>query len=107
MFLWILIEEQLADPNREYKPKDIIKDMVVRFGVNISYHQASRGLHKGFEMLRGCAVESFKKLPYYCYNLEKVNPGTVTKIKVDNQGRFEMRFISIGVAVSDYPMLLS
>ena len=81
--------------------------MAVRFGVNISYHQAYRGLHKGFEMLRGCHVESFMKLPYYCYNLEKVNPGTVTKIKVDNQGRFEMLFISIGVGVSDYPMLLS
>ena len=97
-----LVKEQLEDPNREYKPKDIIKDMVVRFGVNISYQQAYRGLHKGLEMLRGSPFESFEKLPYYCHNLEKKNPGTVTNIKVDKEGRFEMLFISIGVVVSYY-----
>nr|GEU48519.1 hypothetical protein [Tanacetum cinerariifolium] len=91
-------EEDDVDTNRVYKPKHIMKDMVVRFGVNISYMQAYRGLHKRFEMLRGNPVESFEKLPYYCHNLEKVNPGIVAHIKVDNEGRFEMLFISIGVA---------
>nr|GEZ53432.1 hypothetical protein [Tanacetum cinerariifolium] len=60
------------------------------------------GLHKGFEMLRGNRVESFKKMPYYCHNLKKVNPGTVTNIKVDNEERFEMLFISIGVTSDFY-----
>ncbi|PWA79016.1 transposase, MuDR, MULE transposase domain protein [Artemisia annua] len=83
-----LVKEQLEDPNREYKPKDIIKYMV-HIG----------GCIKGLEMLRGSPVESFEKLPYYCRNLEKKNPDTVTKIKVDKEGRFEMLFISIGVAL--------
>ncbi|PWA51868.1 transposase, MuDR, MULE transposase domain protein [Artemisia annua] len=94
-----LVKEQLEDPNREYKPKYIIKDMDVCFGVNISYQQAYRGLHKGLEILRGSPVESFEKLPYYCHNLEKKNPGTVTKIKVDKEGRFEILFIFIGIAL--------
>ncbi|GJS21823.1 hypothetical protein Tco_0450455 [Tanacetum coccineum] len=44
------------------------------------------------------AVESFEMLPYYCYNLERKNEGTITRIKTDEKGVFEMLFIALGAS---------
>ncbi|GJW59105.1 transposase, MuDR, MULE transposase domain protein [Tanacetum coccineum] len=48
--------------------------------------------------VRGSPYEAFEMLPYYCYNLEKKNQGTVTRIKTDDNGVFEMLFIAIGAS---------
>ncbi|GJS70612.1 transposase, MuDR, MULE transposase domain protein [Tanacetum coccineum] len=50
------------------------------------------------ELVRGSPYEAFEMLPYYCYNLEKKNQGTVTRIKTDDNGVFEMLFIAIGAS---------
>ncbi|GJZ54537.1 transposase, MuDR, MULE transposase domain protein [Tanacetum coccineum] len=94
-----MIKDELSDINREIRPKDIMKDMSRRHGLNLTYSQAYRSKNKGLEMLMGSPYESFQKLPYYCYNLRNVNPGTRTNIKVDEHGRFEMLFIALGVAL--------
>nr|GFA31078.1 transposase, MuDR, MULE transposase domain protein [Tanacetum cinerariifolium] len=41
-------------------------------------------------------------LPYYCYNLEKKNEGTVTRIKTDDNGVFKMLFIAIGASIRTF-----
>nr|GEX72814.1 transposase, MuDR, MULE transposase domain protein [Tanacetum cinerariifolium] len=41
-------------------------------------------------------------LPYYCYNLEKKNEGTVTRIKIDDNRVFEMLFIAIGASIRTF-----
>nr|GEZ17877.1 transposase, MuDR, MULE transposase domain protein [Tanacetum cinerariifolium] len=41
-------------------------------------------------------------LSYYCYNLEKENEGTVTRIKTDDNGVFEMLFIAIGASICTF-----
>ncbi|GJX54189.1 transposase, MuDR, MULE transposase domain protein [Tanacetum coccineum] len=79
-----------------------MKDMSRRHGLNLTYSQAYRSKNKGLEMLMGSPYESFQKLPYYCYNLRNVNPGTRTNIKVDEHGRFEMLFIALGVAIDSF-----
>nr|GEY90986.1 hypothetical protein [Tanacetum cinerariifolium] len=38
-------------------------------------------------------------LSYYCYNLEKKNEGTVTRIKIYDNRVFEMLFIAIGASI--------
>ncbi|GJU18023.1 hypothetical protein Tco_1145989 [Tanacetum coccineum] len=48
--------------------------------------------------VRGSPYEAFEMLPYYCYNLEQKNEGTVTRIKTDDKGVFEMLFIAIGAS---------
>ncbi|GJR96345.1 hypothetical protein Tco_0268519 [Tanacetum coccineum] len=47
------------------------------------------------QQIRGSPYESFEMLPYYCYNLERKNEGTVTRIKTDEKGVFEMLFIAL------------
>nr|GEX59574.1 hypothetical protein [Tanacetum cinerariifolium] len=66
--------EEFSDINREIQPKDIMKDMSRRHGLNLTYSQAYRSK----------------------------NIGTRTNIKVDKHGRFEMLFIALGVADDVY-----
>nr|GEV95493.1 transposase, MuDR, MULE transposase domain protein [Tanacetum cinerariifolium] len=48
--------------------------------------------------VKGSSYEAFEMLPYYCYNLEKKNEGTVTRIKTDDNRVFQMLFIAIGAS---------
>ncbi|GJS04391.1 putative reverse transcriptase domain-containing protein [Tanacetum coccineum] len=54
----------------------------------------------GLQQIRGSPYESFEMLPYYCHNLERSNPGTVTHIKTNKEGVFEMLFIALGASMS-------
>ncbi|GJU81171.1 hypothetical protein Tco_1283536 [Tanacetum coccineum] len=68
-----MIKDELSDINREIRPKDIMKDMSRRHGLNLTYSQAYRSKNKGLEMLM-----------------------------VDEHGRFEMLFIALGVAIDSF-----
>nr|GEV97423.1 transposase, MuDR, MULE transposase domain protein [Tanacetum cinerariifolium] len=41
-------------------------------------------------------------LPYYCYNLERKNQGSVIRIKTDDKGVFEMLFIALGASIRTF-----
>nr|GEU67125.1 transposase, MuDR, MULE transposase domain protein [Tanacetum cinerariifolium] len=62
----------------------------------------SEGKHYGIQQVRGSPYEAFEMLPYYCYNLENKNEGTVTRIKTDDNGVFEMLFIAIGASIRTF-----
>lgn len=95
-----IMKGKLEDGSRDLKPRDIQKDILAQYKTSISYKQAWRGKDYGLKTLRGSPFESFEMLPYYCYNLEKKNPGTVTRIKTNDAGVFEILFIAIGASVS-------
>ncbi|KAE8724069.1 hypothetical protein F3Y22_tig00010968pilonHSYRG00196 [Hibiscus syriacus] len=56
----------------------------------------------GRELLRGSPEALFAQLPAYCHNLKLKNPGSVTHIKTDRDGRFELLFIAIGAAIRSF-----
>ncbi|GJS08563.1 hypothetical protein Tco_0365359 [Tanacetum coccineum] len=87
------------DSKRVLKEKDIQQEILSEYKINISYQQAWRGKDYGIEQIRGSLYESFEMLPYYCHNLKRKNPGTVTRIKTDKKGVFEMLFIAIGASI--------
>nr|GEY49790.1 retrovirus-related Pol polyprotein from transposon TNT 1-94 [Tanacetum cinerariifolium] len=93
-----LLTPKLQDRSRVLKWKDIQQDILSEYKVHISYQQAMKGKHYGIQQVRGSPYEAFEMLPYYCYNLEKKNEGTVTRIKTDDNGVFEMLFIAIGAS---------
>ncbi|GJU25401.1 phospholipase-like protein [Tanacetum coccineum] len=66
------------------------------------YQQAWRGKDYCMQQIRGSPYESFEMLPYYCYNLERKNEGTVTRIKTDEKGVFEMLFIALGASIRTF-----
>ncbi|XP_022042361.1 uncharacterized protein LOC110945030 [Helianthus annuus] len=91
------LKEQLKDSGRIYRAKEIVKDFRQRFEVEITNLQAWRGKSYALELLQGTTRDSFAELPIYCYNLKLANPGSVTHILVDEQSRFEMVCVALGV----------
>ncbi|GJR21287.1 transposase, MuDR, MULE transposase domain protein [Tanacetum coccineum] len=90
-----ILTPKLQDPKRVLKGKDIQKDIMSEYKISISYQQAWRGKDYCIQQIRGSPYESFKMLLYYCYNLERKNEWTVTRIKIDEKGVFEMLFIAL------------
>ncbi|KAK9064097.1 hypothetical protein SSX86_017969 [Deinandra increscens subsp. villosa] len=101
-----IIKEQIKNCNRVYRGGEIVKDINQRFGINISYKQGMRGKNYALELICGSPAESFAKLPFYFYNLEKLNPGTVTDIWLDEESRFEMCYVALGAAIRSFTQQL-
>ncbi|XP_021985536.1 uncharacterized protein LOC110881641 [Helianthus annuus] len=96
------LKEPLKDSGRIYRCNEIVKDFRQRFQVEITTSQAWRGKSLALELLQGTRRDSFAELPFYCYNLERANPGSVTHIKTDDERRFEMVFVVIGAAIRTF-----
>ncbi|GJS07651.1 transposase, MuDR, MULE transposase domain protein [Tanacetum coccineum] len=97
-----LIEPKLKDTSRIYKGKDTKQDIYTDLNIDISYKQAWRSKNVALESISGCPESSFAQLPYYCYNLERTNDGTVTHIETDDEDRFKMVFIAFGVVIRSF-----
>ncbi|GJW71642.1 hypothetical protein Tco_0128559 [Tanacetum coccineum] len=97
-----IITPKLQDSKRLLKGKDIKQDILSEYKVNISYQQAWRGKDYGIQQIRGSPYESFEMLPYYCHNLERKNQRTITRVKTDEKGVFEMLFIAIGASIRTF-----
>ncbi|GJV67773.1 transposase, MuDR, MULE transposase domain protein [Tanacetum coccineum] len=97
-----ILTPKLQDNKRVLKGKDIQRDIMSEYKINISYQQAWRGKDYCIQQIRGSPYESFEMLPYYCYNLERKNEGTVTRIKTDEKGVFEMLFIALGASIRTF-----
>nr|GEU63476.1 transposase, MuDR, MULE transposase domain protein [Tanacetum cinerariifolium] len=82
--------------------KDIQQDILSEYKINISYQQAWKGKDYGLQQIKGSPYESFEMIPYYCYNLERKNQGTVTRIKTDDKGVFEILFIALGASIHTF-----
>nr|GEV25477.1 hypothetical protein [Tanacetum cinerariifolium] len=61
-----------------------------------------KGKHYGIQQVKGSPYKAFEMLPYYCYNLEKKNERTVTRIETDDNGVFDMLFIAIGASIRTF-----
>ncbi|GJT33638.1 transposase, MuDR, MULE transposase domain protein [Tanacetum coccineum] len=97
-----ILTPKLQDSKRVLKGKDIQQDIMSEYKINLSYQQAWRGKDYCIQQIRGSPYESFEMLPYYCYNLERKNEGTVTRIKTDEKGVFEMLFIALGASIRTF-----
>ncbi|GJS97887.1 transposase, MuDR, MULE transposase domain protein [Tanacetum coccineum] len=97
-----ILTPKLQDNKLVLKGKDIQQDILLEYKTSISYQQAWRGKDYGLNRIRGSPYESFKMLPYYCYNLERKNQRPVTRIKTDDKGVFEMLFIVLGASICTF-----
>ncbi|GKD03792.1 transposase, MuDR, MULE transposase domain protein [Tanacetum coccineum] len=92
----------VVDRSRVLKGKDIQQYILSEFKIHISYQQAWRGKDYAIQQIRGSPYKAFEMLPYYCFNLERKNEGTITRIKTDKNGVFEMLFIAIGASIHTF-----
>ena len=87
-----LIAEYILDKvrlNNNIKPKEIMDDFQMEFGVTISYKKTHITKDAALHMVRGSYEDSLKILPLYCAELKTTNPGTVTTICITDDDRFK------------------
>ena len=82
-----------------------IQDTMKKMGVDVSYDKANRAQKTAIDRIRGTAEQNYRRIHGYMYMLEKMNPGTITDIKVDGNGRFKYCFFSLGAWRRAVPFL--
>ncbi|KAK1584068.1 hypothetical protein Q3G72_029567 [Acer saccharum] len=95
------IQEKFRD-HHLYKPKEIIHDMQMEFGISCNYHKGYRARHIALEEVQGTLVESYSILPSYLYMLEQANPGTITDLHTDSSNRFMYMFFCLRACIDGF-----
>ncbi|WRX13164.1 Transposase [Theobroma cacao] len=71
------------------RPKDIICEMRVQWGLECLYGKAWQAKEYAKRLVFGPPEESFQLLPSYFYMLEQENPSTVTTVATNEEERFK------------------
>ncbi|KAH0632468.1 hypothetical protein KY284_035254 [Solanum tuberosum] len=66
-----------AEPDVIYTPKDIQRDMLAEYGVQLTYMRAWRAKETTLELVRGDPIQSYAKLPSYFHILEATYPVSI------------------------------
>ena len=83
-------------------PHEICNEMRIDYGVKCSYWKAWKARKYAQKLIRGCPKKSYATLPSYCYMLQKMNPGTITRLLVDAKDRFKYFFMAFGVSIRGF-----
>lgn len=92
---WVagIIKEKLkVSPN--YKPKDIVNDIKLEYGIELNYFQAWRGKEVAKEQLQGSYKEAYKQLPSFCEKIMESNPGSLATFTTKDDSSFHRLFVS-------------
>ncbi|KAK2649588.1 hypothetical protein Ddye_017077 [Dipteronia dyeriana] len=87
---------------RLMRPKDIIADMETMYDIQILYSKAHHVLQYVLSQTYGTHEETFKLLSSFGYVLEQQNPGTITDLQCDEDGRFLYFFMSLGASLIEF-----
>ncbi|KAK3219897.1 hypothetical protein Dsin_013867 [Dipteronia sinensis] len=97
-----LVSPKLRVNGTALKPKDIMTEMQLHYGLHIQYTKAWRAKDHAESIVFGPAAESFQRIPSYLYMLERTNLGTVTDFELDDDGRFKFCFFSYGACIRGF-----
>ncbi|XP_062112481.1 uncharacterized protein LOC133823641 [Humulus lupulus] len=94
-----VVKTKFTDPKTNYRPKDIAKDMLDRYGVSMSYQKAWRSKEKAVNYVHGSSQDSYRDIPRYLHILKHKNPGTVTDLQIDSLNRFKYLYMAMGQSI--------
>ncbi|KAK2659713.1 hypothetical protein Ddye_006246 [Dipteronia dyeriana] len=94
-----MISPRLQQHNgRLMHPKDIITNMKTMYGIQIMYSKAYQALDYTLLLTYGTHEETFQLLSSFGYVLEQKDPGTITDLQCDENGKFLYFFMSLGAS---------
>nr|GMD32821.1 uncharacterized protein LOC109167005 [Ipomoea batatas] len=96
-----IIKERIRDSPNE-KPREVAKGILRDFGIKLKYTQVWRGIEDAKEQLQGSYRKSYNRLPWFCEKVLETNPGSVTRLMVNEEKRFERLFFSFSAAVHGF-----
>ncbi|XP_010533352.1 PREDICTED: uncharacterized protein LOC104809156 [Tarenaya hassleriana] len=94
--------EKVKGSAREFKPKDVKKNMLTDYGFDMTYWQAWKAKEKAIDIVRASPENSFNFLPAYLELIQEANSGTVTSYVVDEDCRFKYAFIAFGACLRGF-----
>ncbi|XP_021833424.1 uncharacterized protein LOC110773230 [Prunus avium] len=90
------------DSRTIYTTSDIMRDVKHKFGFSIHYSKAWKARELALLSIRGSAEETYYILAAYCYELERMNPGTKTHIQTDENNHFVYFFMAVGACIRGF-----
>ncbi|XP_022853121.1 uncharacterized protein LOC111374643 isoform X2 [Olea europaea var. sylvestris] len=93
---------KFQDPRIIYRLSDIFNEVRREYGVVMSYQKAWKAKECTLEDLMGSTEESYAKLVRFCYNMGRINSGSVFFIKKDDENRFKYLFMALGQCVRGF-----
>ncbi|KAG7572338.1 Zinc finger SWIM-type [Arabidopsis suecica] len=83
-------------------PNHVSEALKLRYGIKVGYWKAHRTLKYARELVRGSPETGYQHLPEYLYMIRRANPGTLTRLEVDELDRFKYVFISFGASIDGF-----
>lgn len=102
---WVvsIIKDRLQD-SPHHKPKEIAKSILRDFGVELNYTQVWRGIGDARQQLQGSYKEAYNQLPWLCVKMTEANPGSLIKLVISDEKRFERLFLSFHASIHGFQM---
>ncbi|EOY32502.1 Uncharacterized protein TCM_040459 [Theobroma cacao] len=97
-----LMSHKLRANGVALRPKDIICEMRVQWGLECLYGKVWQAKEYAERLVFSPLEESFQLLPSYFYMLEQEIPGTVTVMATDEEERFKYCFWSYGACIRGF-----
>ena len=97
-----VIADKLLDKGRVIRPVDVIGEFKSSHGIEILYSKTWKAREYAQNLVYSHSLDSFQMLLSYFYMLKQQNPGTVTKLQVDEDNRFEICFITFDACICGF-----
>jgi MULE transposase domain/SWIM zinc finger/MuDR family transposase len=99
-FLADYLQDKISEKPK-YSPIDIVADIRRELGVVISYSKAYRAKEAALQNINGTHQDAYARLPQYCEDILKTNPGSTAIFETDLETqKFTRIFISFGASAS-------
>ena len=70
----------------------------------MGYWKSHRTLLRARNIVRGFAESGYSELSMYLYHIRKANPGTFTRLEVDEVIIFKYLFLAFGASITGFPL---
>lgn len=71
----------------------------------MDYWKAHRTLLCARNLIRGTPESGYSELPAYLHSIRVANPGTYTRLEVDEFNRFKYLFLAFGASINGFPFM--
>jgi hypothetical protein len=82
----------------DLRPIHMQKDFHREFGIEVPYHRILEAKEHALTMINGTHEESYTKLPQYCEDLLKANPGSLIEYEKTETNQFFRLFLSFNAS---------
>ncbi|XP_048605475.1 uncharacterized protein LOC106355220 [Brassica napus] len=103
--LGMLYKNFLGDVGPAVCPMSVGIAITKQFGIKMGYWKSHRTLKFAREIDEGTPECGFESLPSYLYMIRRANPSTVTRLQIDELGRFMYVFLAFGASVNGFPFM--